>query len=306
MAEHRSTGAFSASKGSSTQQDVSQRAVPTRRISFSDGLGEMPRHFSGDGDLVTSHLFAVLSAAFPEGEDGFVRSVRSYRDRLTEPELRRQVAGFIGQEAMHGREHRAMNDRLAELGYPTHRVERMIKRLVRTRERYASAEMSLANTAAMEHFTATLAEVMLGDPEARRIAGDSVAAEMLLWHALEEAEHKAVAFDVYRAIGGSERTRRLAMNIACVAFLGGTTMMITSSLLRDPATYRRGNLRRSLKRLRRAPFMQRSVWRRLRDYNRAEFHPDDHDTTELVRHWRAELFGEFGSMNDRLVGSAAA
>ena len=52
---------------------------------------------------------------FPDGEDFFVRSVRHFRDQIADPELKRQVAGFIGQEAMHGREHRAFNDRLDEL-----------------------------------------------------------------------------------------------------------------------------------------------------------------------------------------------
>src|SRR5947209_19872226 len=78
------------------------RKVPTRRISFEASLQDMPRHFAADGDLMLSHLAASLSAVFPDGEDFFVRSVRRFRDDVTDPELKRQVAGFIGQEAMHG------------------------------------------------------------------------------------------------------------------------------------------------------------------------------------------------------------
>jgi predicted metal-dependent hydrolase len=95
------------------------RKVPTRRISFEESLADLPRHFADDGDLLSSHLAAALSAVFPDGEDFFVRSVRRFRDDVTDPELKRQVAGFIGQEAMHGREHRVLNDRLVALGYPT-------------------------------------------------------------------------------------------------------------------------------------------------------------------------------------------
>ena len=72
---------------------------------------------------------------FPDGEDFFVRSVRNYRDQVQDPVLKRQVAGFIGQEAIHGREHRAFNDRLAELGYPVKTVERFTKRGLEIRER---------------------------------------------------------------------------------------------------------------------------------------------------------------------------
>ena len=93
-----------------------ERHVPTRRVSFEESLRNVPKHFAADGDLIESHLAVCMSAVFPDGEDFFVRSVRHYRDRITDPALKRQVAGFIGQESVHGREHRALNDRFAELG----------------------------------------------------------------------------------------------------------------------------------------------------------------------------------------------
>src|SRR3954454_9073585 len=73
--------------------------VPTRRISFEESLRTVPKHFAADGDVVSSHVMANLSSVFPDGEDFFVRSVRHYRDQITDPVLKRQVAGFIGQEA---------------------------------------------------------------------------------------------------------------------------------------------------------------------------------------------------------------
>jgi uncharacterized protein len=82
------------------------RHIPTRRVRFRFLPEELPKHFANE-DLVMSHVVAVLSSLFPEGEDFFVRSVRHYRDRVTDPELRQQVAGFIGQESIHGRERRA-------------------------------------------------------------------------------------------------------------------------------------------------------------------------------------------------------
>src|SRR5947207_2664818 len=114
------------------------RQVPTRRISFEESLQDLPKHFADDGDLILSHIAAALSAVFPDGEDFFVRSVRNFRDQIADPELKQQVAGFIGQEAMHGREHRAFNNRLDELGYPTKRVERITKWGLKQRERLLS------------------------------------------------------------------------------------------------------------------------------------------------------------------------
>jgi predicted metal-dependent hydrolase len=287
------------------QTSNADRIVPTRRISFEASLRDMPKHFAADGDLILSHLAAALSGLFPDGEDYFVRSVRHYRDHITDPDLKRQVAGFIGQESIHGREHRALNDRLAELGYPTKGVEAFTRRGLEFRERVAPPVSNLAATAALEHFTATLAELLLTSDETRDLFGHPEVRHLFLWHALEESEHKAVAFDVYKAVGGSERMRVWTMKALRLGFVVGLAVQVTFSLLGDRATYRRGNLRRSWGRFRRSPLMRRALWDQLRDYDRPDFHPDDRDTTELVERWRAELFGDQGRLNDKLAGAAA-
>ena len=279
--------------------------VPTRRISFEESLQDMPRHFADGGDLILSHLAATLSGLFPDGEDFFVRSVRRFRDEVSDPDLKRQVAGFIGQEAMHGREHRALNDHLAGLGYPTKRVERFTKWGLAQREKLLSAKSNLAATAALEHFTATLAELLLTSPEVRALFGHEGVRDLFLWHALEESEHKAVAFDVYKTVGGSERTRVVTMRILRYGFVGGLAAQVFLSVLGDRATYRRGNLRRSWRRVRRSPLLTREMWDRLKEYERPDFHPDDRDTTTLIETWRSELFGSDGRLNDRLVARAS-
>jgi predicted metal-dependent hydrolase len=282
------------------------RTVPTRRISFDETLADLPRHFAGDGDLLASHITAGLSAVFPDGEDFFVRSVRHYRDELTDVELKRQVAGFIGQEAMHGREHRMFNDRLAELGYPTKIVERFTKRGLALRERLMSPASNLAATAALEHFTATLAELLLSNEEVRDAFGAEEVRDLFLWHALEECEHEAVAFDVYKAVGGTERMRVWTMNLIRWGFVLGMGLQVGVSLLMDRRTYKPGELRRSWKRFKQSKAWSLDMWRALKDYNRPDFHPDDRDTTALVAQWREELFGAEGRLNDLLVKPSAA
>jgi len=287
-----------------TQPGATDVAIPTRRISFAEGLADLPKHFADD-DLVASHFFAALSSVFPDGEDFFVRSVRHYRDRITDPELRRAVAGFIGQESVHGREHRALNDRLAQLGYPTKRSERMVRRGLALRTRFAPPIANLASTAALEHFTATLAEQAMRDPDAFGMPGHPLVRDVFIWHALEESEHKAVAFDVYRAMGGSERLRIVTMKVTRTGLVIGTALQVAASLLGDRRTWRRGELRRSWRRFRSSPVFRREVWDRLCDYDRVGFHPDERDTTELVAFWREHLFGPDGALSDRLIGAAA-
>ena len=283
------------------QTSNATREVPTRRISFDEALATVPKHFAADGDLILSHLAAALSAVFPDGEDFFVRSVRNYRDRITDPDLKRQVNGFIGQESMHGRVHRAFNDRLDELGYPTKLTERRTRWMLTQQSRFTSKQRQLAVTAALEHFTATLAELLLSNEEVRGLFGDEVVREIFLWHALEESEHKAVAFDVYRAVGGSERLRVWTMNTIRYGFVLGTAIQVVVSVLLDKASRERGALRTSLGNFRRSPLWSKELWEQLGDYNRPDFHPDDRDTDQLVATWRAELFGADGLLNDKLA-----
>ena len=288
-----------------TQSSDPGRTITTRRISFEESLRDVPRHFAGDGDLVSSHIIAALSSVFPDGEDFFVRSVRHFRDQVTDPVLKRQVAGFIGQESVHGREHRSLNDHLATLGYPTKRFERLTKAGLSLRWKALSAKSNLALTAALEHFTATMAELVMTDEDIRHALGHDAVRSLFTWHALEESEHKAVAFDVYRAVGGSERMRVWTMKLARFGFVLGTIAELVVSLALDPATYRRGRLVESLRRVRGSSIVSKKLWDRLREYDRPGFHPNDRDTSALIEQWREELFGDAGSLNAQLAGSAA-
>jgi uncharacterized protein len=289
-----------------TQSSNPLRKVPTRRISFEESLRDLPKHFAVDGDLVASHVAASLSSLFPDGEDFFVKSVRHYRDEITDPELKRQVAGFIGQEAVHGREHRVLNDRLAELGYPTKAYEKITRKGLELRWKYAPKMSSLAVTAALEHFTATLAELVLSNEETREQFGPNAVQEVFTWHALEESEHKAVAFDVYKAVGGGERMRVWTMKFLRYGFVAAVATQVAISLAMDKRTYKRGVLRKSLKRFRRSPVMSPALWKQLKDYDRPDFHPDDSDTDALVEEWRAVLFGDEGTLNEKLAPKTAA
>jgi predicted metal-dependent hydrolase len=265
----------------------------------------MPKYFAADQDLILSHLGAVLSSVFPDGEEFFVSSVRHYRDEITDPELRRQVNGFIGQESTHGRVHRSFNARLAELGYRTEAAERRVKFVMKVRRKLMTAEKQLAMTAALEHFTATLAELVMRDERAREMFGDSAAHDIFVWHALEESEHKAVAFDVFRATGGSEKIRVRAMRSFRPGFVVGMAVQVAIALVLDPAAWRRGALRQSIWRFRRSPLWSRAVWDQLCDFDRPDFHPDDHDTSDLVAEWRERLFGDHGELNRNLAAAAA-
>src|SRR3954451_8949761 len=152
--------------------------VPVRPMEFRRWVADLPKYFAADGDIVMSHVLTVLSSTFPEGEKFFVRSVAAVRDEITDPQLRADVEGFIGQEEMHGREHQVLNDRLAEYGYPTRGIDSYVRGLYWVRERIQSKKVNLAFTAALEHYTATLAELVLSDEQARKDVGRSTSRDI--------------------------------------------------------------------------------------------------------------------------------
>jgi predicted metal-dependent hydrolase len=276
--------------------------VPVRQMEFRRWVADLPKYFAADGDIVMSHVLAVLSSTFPEGEKFFVRSVAAVRDQITDPRLRADVDGFIGQEEMHGREHQVLNDRLAEHGYPTRGIDSYVRGLYRVRQRMQTKKVDLAFTAALEHYTATLAELLLTDEAAREAVGRPGARDILTWHALEESEHKAVAFDVYKAVGGGEFTRIFIMLLTDLLFIFETSIMGVISILKDRDAWRHPvKLARSFARLPRSPFVSLRALGILAQYHRPGFHPNDRDTTRLIGEWRQALFGRDGQLNELLA-----
>ena len=164
-----------------------------------------PRLWHG-GRVEATAIYNALSTTFPAGEAFFVESVRAFRDGAP-PKLAREIKAFTTQEAIHSREHDAFNRRAARSGYDLSSLERRVEeRLAITRNK--PPIVSLAATMALEHFTAILAHQLLADP-AHLEGAEREAAEMWRWHAVEEIEHKGVAYDCWlHATRHWPRTRR--------------------------------------------------------------------------------------------------
>jgi len=170
-----------------------------------------------DGRNVSQFL-NTLSLFFPVGERFFIDSVRHYRDVVQDPELKKAVTAFIGQEAMHGREHEEYNGFVNEAGVPIEAQEQLVDNLLKAVQKYTPASFQLAGTVALEHLTAILADGLLSLPEIMEGSDEGYRA-LWNWHALEETEHKAVAFDVYRlAVGGDDQVGAYAMRSFALVF----------------------------------------------------------------------------------------
>lgn len=270
--------------------------IPPRRMDFD--FSDAPR-YAYDNDSYMTTFWAAFSALFPEGESFFVESVRHYRTKVTDPVLKAQISGFIGQEAMHSKEHKAFNASFMKYGYPIESLDRDTGRLLKFLQKVLPAKIQLAITVCLEHYTAVIAEYALKADHMHRLADPRVL-NIWLWHALEENEHKTVAYDVYKAMGGSYILRAVTM-VPTTIVLAFMFFWFHSRLLAYDG--RLFSLRKNwpgIKHFWGAGGMFPGVAFQLLDFFRPGFHPSQHDTDALLDEWREKLFGQDGRLKDQI------
>lgn len=260
---------------------------PVRRMDFS--FTSTPKYW-WSGDPFMSHFMNNLSSLFPYGEKFFVDSVRAVRQQVQDPQLQKDISAFIGQEAMHSKEHATYNEYAAAHGIDLERLELRIKVLLEWGTRLSTKKHRLAATCALEHFTATMAEQLLRREDITTQMDDPKMYKLWMWHAIEENEHKAVCYDVYQAVGGGYFTRVIVMMLTTVMFLGVIGWFQLHLLRKDGQLFNWRSWKHGLKTLLspRDGFFTRLIGPYL-DYYRPGFHPKDHDTQPLERRWKDRL-----------------
>lgn len=227
----------------------------------------------------------TLSVFFPTGERFFINSLRPYRDRIKDPQLLKALNAFIGQEGMHGREHMEYNAKLVGAGIPVDQQEALVDRLLDFSKARLGPDRQLAITIALEHLTAILGDILLREPRLLEGADPHFAA-LWRWHALEETEHKAVAFDVYeKMVGKGPRAyliRSVALVIATAIFWALVYPFWVQNLR---ATRQAGDWRgiwTAIKYQWLSPGGLRRTIPDWFDYFKPGFHPWDHDNSEYL------------------------
>jgi uncharacterized protein len=270
------------------QHDRAARSIPVRRPTF-DFTRVRSRHWFG-GDPFLSHLGNALSLTFPEGERFFMDSVKHYEKRVTSPALKHEIARFLGQEALHSRAHEVYNEWLRTIGLDPSGIERRVEEGLGRVRRERSARYQLAMTCALEHFTAMMAELLLQSEDLRE-AMDPEVRRLLVWHAIEETEHKAVAFDVYAATGGSYRTRIIAMLVTTFGFTITTALFQAALIRQDPEAAGLGLKLRGFAKMWVSPGWFRRLVPAYLDYFRRDFHPWDREAPAEIDAFKRELEG---------------
>lgn len=267
--------------------------IPPRQMEFRPAHGSA-RHPFFNNNLLASSMFVVFSGIFPPGERFFMESVRHFRNEIKDPVLKAKVAGFMGQEALHGREHERLNEFFTERGLDVAMPERMIKFSLGLLE-YLSPRQQLACTTLMEHFTAHLAEQWL-TAEKFQQTSDPEMLKLWYWHALEELEHKSVAYDVFNTVHGTQRERKLAGLYVGAALLPSIVFSWAWLVAQDKERFNLREHRRGLRELFGRKGFISSILPHMPKFMSYKFHPDQQNTGELEKIWRERLFGEQGEL----------
>ncbi|MGV8955489.1 MAG: metal-dependent hydrolase [Cypionkella sp.] len=270
----------------STPTDLSIRP---RNVSFGDMNGD-PRWWLG-GDPIATALYNALSVTFPQGERFFMDSVRHYKKDVS-GNLVSQVSAFITQEALHTREHVAFNTQVARHGYDVAGMEARTKRRLDF-ARTKPAVLQLGATIALEHFTAILAHALLADP--RHLKGAAPEAQALWrWHAIEEIEHKSVAYDTFlvatRRMSGFGRWQlRVWTMVVATGLLFNVVGQNMSDLLRQDGIKGRKAAFGAMNLLWNKPGLLRQIFGQYMSYYAPGFHPWAHDDRKMIEQAEREL-----------------
>lgn len=262
--------------------------LKVRRMDF-EFADDIPEYWF-DNDPFKTLLLSAMSGGFPEGERFFIESVRHYQDRITDPALREAIRAFIGQEGHHSKEHKALNEFLTGRGLPIDKIDRNVGVFMRWMRKNLSPERQLAHTVAVEHFTAILSELYMLKPE---ILGrmDPRMATIWAWHAVEEAEHKAVAFDVYKQTVDDEWIRRTEMAAVTLLFVGFTAYDVYRLMRRKGHA---GDWRlwlRSFNEMWGRPGHFRKMIPAYLSFYRRDFHPSHIDASTKLARIKAQYLG---------------
>ena len=280
--------------------------IKPQRMDFE--FNDVPTYWF-DNEPVQTHLLNALSLTFPDGERFFVDSVRAFRHLARDKKHNKAISGFIGQEAMHSLEHDSFNQFLSQSGYQS-QVEGGVKLaqiFINGGRKNLSKEEQLAATAALEHITAIMAQWLLSNTNNTIEKIDPTVRNLWLWHAIEETEHKAVAFDLLQQVTGGSYLRRVRIMLPSSWFLAFYSVYYTYDFLRKDGLHKKPlTIAKGVWQLVKPGGLISSVVPAWLQYFKPGFHPWEIDDSHLIDHWRAILEDEPTQPTDHNSDGAVA
>jgi uncharacterized protein len=202
---------------------------------------EIPLHYMRN-NIFSTHLVNSFHVLFPEAERFFIRSLQNVAPTITDAKLQQQMKDFCGQEGTHAHQHLKFWKALRKQGFDIDgfakfyrrfcydEVERTVYQLYGEEE---GAKVCLAVTAALEHYTSMLAEIIFEYKDNWEALPDNMK-HLLYWHAAEEIEHKSVAYDILHHIDDRYELKVKGMLIATALMWSFTFVGMSMFIWQDP------------------------------------------------------------------------
>lgn len=248
-----------------------------------------------DGNPVATAVYNAMSLTFPDGERMFMDAVKAYRGQVS-GKLAEDVKDFITQEAIHSREHHLLNNKIDPEKYPIAEINAAIMEKINFARAGGPMRM-LIGTICLEHFTAMMADLMFdADIDGVPIFSKTAPAleRLWRWHAMEETEHKAVAYDVFLEVtkDWSPLKRYFRRNLSMLLITKHFTTNIATyaAMLLEADGYPRAEADRAVKQfLWKKPSLFGRGWKVWLSWFKPGFHPWDHDNRHAMDDWKAEF-----------------
>ena len=181
-----------------------------------------------------SHIVNAASLAMPYLEPYLIDTMRQARAKLTDPRLIADIDLYIGQEAAHYRQHQQFNKRLADMGYTAvPAMEAVLKADYQRFGKERSFTFNLAYAEGFEAMALAIGHMLIEDRD--YLFGDSepAVASLILWHFVEEIEHKSATYDIFKALDGRYAWRIWGLIFATVHIMARTRQGYAALLHQD-------------------------------------------------------------------------
>lgn len=216
--------------GWSGRFDVRRMTVRRPRFRFPDGL----RGIWNPARPEFSHVVNAGSLAMPYLEPYLIDTMRQARAMTRDPDLITEIDLYVGQEAAHFRQHQLFNKRLADLGYASvPETEAVLKADYQGLARDRSFTFNLAYAEGFEAMALAIGHMLIEDREYLFGDGNAAVSSLMLWHFVEEIEHKCATYDVFKALDGRYHWRIWGLVYAMVHIMARTQRGYRALMIED-------------------------------------------------------------------------
>jgi len=251
-----------------------------------------------ENDPVKTHFFNAFQATFPEGEKLFIQAALDgasilFKKGKMDDQFRLDLRNFIKQEALHSQQHIKWTNALIKLGYKKLKFYNGQLRQFRIfAQKHIPTILRLSITAAAEHYTASLAYLFTHIMPKNLIHFPPEFKGLLLYHAMEEIEHKSVCYDLYQNVSGSYILRMFGFLFVTIDLIYNVYIRIRYLLKIDDNFGLKTHLKLFILIFGKEGIV-RGLLFRLKKFLKPSFHPWKTDERELInnafRHYQFEM-----------------